>query len=111
MVRVPGHQRHPLCQWLSVQAIVLRAHATTSVAPGRRPHRRASDRPSANTDGHLTPSQHDNGHQIQARLTRDRADLKLLMPLRLARPEGSGRTPPTIVIEGLEELVQALLAA
>jgi hypothetical protein len=29
----------------------------------------------------------------------------------LARPEGSERTPPTIVIEGLEELVEALLAA
>jgi hypothetical protein len=29
----------------------------------------------------------------------------------LARPEGTGRTSPTIVIEGLEELVEALLAA
>jgi hypothetical protein len=29
----------------------------------------------------------------------------------LARPEGSERTPPTIVIEGLDEMVQALLAA
>jgi hypothetical protein len=30
---------------------------------------------------------------------------------KLARPEGFGRTPPTIVIEGIEELVEALLAA
>jgi hypothetical protein len=29
----------------------------------------------------------------------------------LARPEGTGRTPPTIVIEGVEELVERLLAA
>jgi hypothetical protein len=29
----------------------------------------------------------------------------------LARPEGFGRTPPTIVIEGVDELVEALLAA
>jgi hypothetical protein len=29
----------------------------------------------------------------------------------VSRPEGTGRTPPTIVIEGLEELVEALLAA
>jgi hypothetical protein len=29
----------------------------------------------------------------------------------LARPEGSERTPPTIVIEGLDELVEALRAA
>jgi hypothetical protein len=29
----------------------------------------------------------------------------------VARPEGSERTPPTIVIEGVEELVEALLAA
>jgi hypothetical protein len=28
----------------------------------------------------------------------------------LARPEGFERTPPTIVIEGLDEMVQALLA-
>jgi hypothetical protein len=30
---------------------------------------------------------------------------------KLARPEGSERTPPTIVIEGLDELVEALRAA
>jgi hypothetical protein len=29
----------------------------------------------------------------------------------LARPEGSGHTPPTLVIAGVEELVEALLAA
>lgn len=29
----------------------------------------------------------------------------------LARPEGSERVPPTIVIEGVEELVEALRAA
>jgi hypothetical protein len=29
----------------------------------------------------------------------------------LARPEGTEHTPPTIVIEGVEELVDALLAA
>jgi hypothetical protein len=29
----------------------------------------------------------------------------------MARPEGTERTPPTIVIEGLDEMVQALLAA
>jgi hypothetical protein len=29
----------------------------------------------------------------------------------VARPEGLERTPPTIVIEGVEELVEALLAA
>ena len=29
----------------------------------------------------------------------------------LARPEGFERTPPTIVIEGVEELVEVLLAA
>ena len=29
----------------------------------------------------------------------------------VARPEGSGRTSPTIVIEGLDELVETLLAA
>ena len=29
----------------------------------------------------------------------------------LARPDGTGRTPPTIVVEGVEELVKALLAA
>jgi hypothetical protein len=29
----------------------------------------------------------------------------------LARPEGIGHSPPTIVIEGLDEMVQALLAA
>lgn len=29
----------------------------------------------------------------------------------VARPEGTGRTSPTIVIEGLEELVETLLAA
>jgi hypothetical protein len=28
----------------------------------------------------------------------------------MARPEGSERTPPTIVIEGVQELVEALLA-
>jgi hypothetical protein len=30
---------------------------------------------------------------------------------QLARPEGFERTPPTIVIEGVEELVEALRAA
>jgi hypothetical protein len=29
----------------------------------------------------------------------------------LARPEGFEHTPPTIVIEGVDELVEALLAA
>jgi hypothetical protein len=29
----------------------------------------------------------------------------------LARPEGSEHTPPTMVIEGVQELVKALLAA
>jgi hypothetical protein len=29
----------------------------------------------------------------------------------LAHPEGSEHTPPTIVIEGLDELVETLLAA
>jgi hypothetical protein len=29
----------------------------------------------------------------------------------MARPEGSEHTPPTIVIEGVAELVEALLAA
>jgi hypothetical protein len=29
----------------------------------------------------------------------------------MARPEGTERTPPTIVIEGVDELVEALLAA
>jgi hypothetical protein len=29
----------------------------------------------------------------------------------MARPEGSEHTPPTIVIEGLDELVETLLAA
>jgi hypothetical protein len=29
----------------------------------------------------------------------------------MARPEGSEHTPPTIVIEGVDELVEALLAA
>jgi hypothetical protein len=29
----------------------------------------------------------------------------------VARPEGFERTPPTIVIEGVEELVEVLLAA
>jgi hypothetical protein len=29
----------------------------------------------------------------------------------LARPEGFEHTPPTIAIEGLDEMVQALLAA
>jgi hypothetical protein len=29
----------------------------------------------------------------------------------VARPEGTGHTPPTIVIEGVEELVEALLTA
>ena len=29
----------------------------------------------------------------------------------MARPEGTERTPPTIVIEGLAEMVQVLLAA
>jgi len=29
----------------------------------------------------------------------------------MARAEGSERTPPTIVIEGLDEMVTALLAA
>ncbi len=29
----------------------------------------------------------------------------------MARPEGFGRTPPTIVIEGVDELVEVLLAA
>jgi hypothetical protein len=33
------------------------------------------------------------------------------LPERVARPEGTERTPPTIVIEGLDEIVQALLAA
>jgi hypothetical protein len=33
------------------------------------------------------------------------------LPEWVARPEGSGRTPPTIVIEGLDELVETLLAA
>jgi hypothetical protein len=32
-------------------------------------------------------------------------------PELVARPEGTERTPPTIVIEGLDEMVQALLAA
>ncbi len=30
---------------------------------------------------------------------------------KVTRPEGFERTPPTIVIEGVEELVEALLAA
>jgi hypothetical protein len=30
---------------------------------------------------------------------------------KLARPEGSEHAPPTIVIEGVEELVEALRAA
>ena len=34
-----------------------------------------------------------------------------LLEAVLARPEGIGHTPPTILIEGLDELVQALLAA
>jgi len=29
----------------------------------------------------------------------------------LARPEGGKRTPPTFVIEGLDKLVESLLAA
>jgi hypothetical protein len=29
----------------------------------------------------------------------------------VARPEGTERTPPTFVIEGLDEMVQILLAA
>jgi hypothetical protein len=29
----------------------------------------------------------------------------------MARPEGTERTPPTIEIDGLDEMVQALLAA
>ncbi len=29
----------------------------------------------------------------------------------LARPEGSEHTPPTLVIEGVQELVEVLLAA
>jgi hypothetical protein len=33
------------------------------------------------------------------------------LPEWVARPEGSGRTPPTIVIEGVDELVEALLVA
>jgi hypothetical protein len=32
-------------------------------------------------------------------------------PETLARPEGFEHTPPTIVIEGSNEMVQALLAA
>jgi hypothetical protein len=32
-------------------------------------------------------------------------------PSGLARPEGFERTPPTFVIEGIEELVEVLLAA
>lgn len=31
--------------------------------------------------------------------------------IRLARPEGSEHTPPTIVIDGMEELAEALRAA
>jgi hypothetical protein len=30
---------------------------------------------------------------------------------KVARPEGTERTPPTIVIEGVEEMVERLLAA
>jgi hypothetical protein len=33
------------------------------------------------------------------------------LPEWVARPEGFERTPPTIVIEGVEELVEVLLAA
>jgi hypothetical protein len=33
------------------------------------------------------------------------------LPEWVARPEGFGRTPPTFVIEGIDELVEALLAA
>ena len=33
------------------------------------------------------------------------------MPLGLARPEGSEHTPPTIATEGMDKLVDALLAA
>jgi hypothetical protein len=33
------------------------------------------------------------------------------LPEWVARPEGFEHTPPTIVIEGLNELVEALLAA
>ena len=38
--------------------------------------------------------------------------LALALPeVVMARPEGTEHTPPTIVIEGLDEMVQALLAA
>jgi hypothetical protein len=33
------------------------------------------------------------------------------LPEWVARPEGSDRTPPTFVIEGLDELVEALQVA
>ena len=51
---------------------------------------------------------------VSARLTRTAysSGLALALPqVVMARPEGSKRTPPTFVIEGLDELVQALLAA
>ena len=38
--------------------------------------------------------------------------LALALPeVVMARPEGTGRTPPTFVFEGVEELVEVLLAA
>jgi hypothetical protein len=37
--------------------------------------------------------------------------IKMVTVRELARPEGVGRAPPTIVIEGVDELVEALQAA
>jgi hypothetical protein len=47
----------------------------------------------------LTPAAYSNG-------------VALALPqVVMARPEGSERTPPTFVIEGVQELVEALRAA
>jgi hypothetical protein len=51
---------------------------------------------------------------VSARLTPAAYEHGLALALPeavMARPEGSERTPPTIVIEGLDELVEALRAA
>jgi hypothetical protein len=71
--------------------------------------------------GRLVQAQPDGSRQAQWHGSKETARIPDTGRLRtrsttlssgnLALPEGTGHTPPTIVIEGVEELVEALLAA
>ena len=64
-----------------------------------------------NASREVARSNRGRAHRIDALAPAPPCCVAMDLPEWVARPEGFEHTPPTIVIEGLNELVEALLAA